>query len=61
MAGAAGGTESHGAYMTDGNVANEALSPFVRSVEGEETQKRIWNELSDILEEVYPGVMKNVT
>lgn len=61
VAGAAGGTESHGAYMTDGNVANEALSPFVRSVEGEETQKRIWNELSDILEEVYPGVMKNVT
>lgn len=60
VAGAAGGAESHGAYMTDGKVANEALSPFVRSTEGEETQKRLWNELSDILEEVHPGVMKNV-
>lgn len=57
VAGAAGGPESHGAYMTDGKVANDALSSFVRSKEGEKTQKQLWKELSDILEKVKPGVM----
>ena len=60
VAGAAGGAESHGAYMTDGKVANDALSPFVQSSEGEKTQRRLWGELEVILEEVQPGVMRNV-
>lgn len=59
VAGAAGGPESHGAYMTDGKVANEALSTFVRSAEGEKTQKRLWDELIAILEDVQPGVVQN--
>lgn len=59
VAGAAGGPESHGAYMTDGKVANEALSSFVRSAEGEKTQKRLWDELIAILEDVQPGVVQN--
>ena len=54
------GAQSHGAYMTDGKVANNALSPFVQSLEGEETQRRLWSELEVILEEVQPGVMQNV-
>lgn len=60
MAGAAGGEENHGTYMTDGIVANKALSGFVQSAEGEETQRRAWNELTVMVEEVQSGVMQNV-
>ena len=55
-----GAQSHHGAYMTDGKVANDALSPFVQSSEGEDTQRRLWSELEVILEEVQPGVMQNV-
>lgn len=34
MAGAAGGEENHGTYMTDGIVANKALSGFVQRRRG---------------------------
>jgi NAD(P)-dependent dehydrogenase (short-subunit alcohol dehydrogenase family) len=53
---AVAGPESHGSYMTDGVVDNEALSTFVRSEEGEQVGKRVWKELKGILEEVKPGV-----
>lgn len=56
VAGAAGGTESHGAYMTNGKVANGSLSAFVRSEDGEKAQKKIWGELAEILESIEPGV-----
>jgi hypothetical protein len=36
------------------------VSPFVTSEEGVETQKRLWAELSEILEKIQPGVMGNV-
>lgn len=58
VAGAAAGEESHGTYMTDSHVAEDALSPFVRSEEGAETQKRVWAELKAILEDIEPGVTK---
>lgn len=57
LAAAAAGKESHGAYMTDGKVANGALSPFVRSEDGAKAQKKVWNELGEILEKVQPGIM----
>ncbi|KAK9483906.1 hypothetical protein V1527DRAFT_471573 [Lipomyces starkeyi] len=59
LAAAAAGEESHGAYMTDGKEDNEALSPFVRSEEGEKAQKKVWNELGEILEKVQPGIMSS--
>ncbi len=34
-----------------------SVSEFVASKEGEKTQMRIWNELSQLLENVQPGVM----
>ena len=55
VAGAASGEESHGAYMTNGKVDNGALSPFVRSEEGKNTQMKIWGELVEILEAIAPG------
>jgi hypothetical protein len=57
VAAASAGKESHGQYMTDGVVDNDALSPFVRSSDGLTAQKRVWDELVDILEEIRPGVM----
>ncbi|KAK1143700.1 hypothetical protein N8T08_006100 [Aspergillus melleus] len=55
VAGAASGEESHGKYMTNGLVNNDALSPFVRSEEGDKTQKKIWGELVAIFEAIEPG------
>lgn len=55
MAAAEAGPESHGKYMTDGKVDDSALSSFVRSTEGAEVGKRLWNELSEILEESSPA------
>lgn len=61
LASATAGKESHGKYMTDAEVDDAALSAFVRSKEGEETQKRVWGELKGILEgEVEEGVLKNL-
>ncbi|EEU38836.1 uncharacterized protein NECHADRAFT_83140 [Fusarium vanettenii 77-13-4] len=50
------GPESHEAYMRDGEVDNDGLSAFVRSKDGEMAQKKLWKELSEILESVCPGV-----
>ncbi|KAJ5218512.1 Short-chain dehydrogenase/reductase SDR [Penicillium cinerascens] len=53
------GLEGHGVYMTDGQLENTALSPFVRSKEGGEVREKLWDELSMILEGVRPGIMEN--
>ncbi|KAL2844071.1 hypothetical protein BJY01DRAFT_264078 [Aspergillus pseudoustus] len=58
VAGAEGGVESHGAYMTNGKVNNGALSAFVRSEEGMKIQTNIWLELIEILEAIEPGSTK---
>jgi NAD(P)-dependent dehydrogenase (short-subunit alcohol dehydrogenase family) len=60
VAGVTAGLESHGAYMTDGQVANTALSPFVRSGEGRQARQKVWKEVSDLLQGIQPGIMQNV-
>ncbi|KAL7949229.1 hypothetical protein V8C42DRAFT_350932 [Trichoderma barbatum] len=54
------GQESHGKYVVDGKVDDDALSSFVRSEDGGSLGERIWAELSTILEEIQPGVTKNL-
>lgn len=56
MAGISAGEESRGAYMNDGVVANEALSPFVQSEEGKEVGQRLWKQLLALLDNVSSGV-----
>jgi retinol dehydrogenase-12 len=51
------GEESHGKYLSDCMI--KAPSPFVTSAEGQETQKRVWKELKEILEGIQPGISKN--
>ncbi|KAJ2982137.1 hypothetical protein NQ176_g1584 [Zarea fungicola] len=48
--------ESHGKYMIDGVIDDEALSLFVKSEDGAEAGKRVWAELSTILEKIEPGI-----
>ncbi|CAD0084109.1 unnamed protein product [Aureobasidium vineae] len=50
--------DTHGQYMSDCLV--EPPSKFVRSEEGKRTQERVWAELSAKLEEIQPGILKNI-
>ncbi|KAF2454248.1 short chain dehydrogenase [Lineolata rhizophorae] len=52
------GYESHGEFITDQEV--EKVSAFCYTKEGFETQRRVWRELADILEEIKPGVTSNL-
>ena len=54
------GEESHGKYMSDAVVAEQALSAFVRSEEGDRAGKKVWKELGDILDQIEPGVTGNI-
>ncbi|PWN19837.1 short-chain dehydrogenase/reductase [Microstroma glucosiphilum] len=60
VASAAAGRESHGKYMYDGLVGDEHLGSWVRSDEGTLVGRRAWEELSEILEKVSPGVTGNL-
>jgi NAD(P)-dependent dehydrogenase (short-subunit alcohol dehydrogenase family) len=59
MAAVAAGRESHGKYVDSGKVDDP--SAFVMSEEGKTTQKRVWDELMEILEGIEAGVTANVT
>jgi retinol dehydrogenase-12 len=52
------GKETHGKYVDAGKVAE--TSAFVRSEKGKEVQKKVWDELIEVLEGIEPGVSKNV-
>lgn len=58
VAAASAGEESHGTYMTDCLVREP--SQWVRSEKGKEAQKGVYQELLMILEEIQPGVTKNI-
>ncbi|RDW95130.1 short-chain dehydrogenase protein [Coleophoma crateriformis] len=58
VAAAAAGNESHGKYMTDCVVREP--SKFVRSVDGEKTQKKFYKELLGVLEDIEPGITRNI-
>ena len=54
------GPESHGKYMTDAQINDDALSDFVKSADGKEAAQKVWKELSEILESIQPGVTSNL-
>ncbi|KAJ6050123.1 hypothetical protein N7460_001536 [Penicillium canescens] len=55
---AAAGDESHGQYMSECRVREP--SAFVRSKQGAETQERVHKELMAILENIQPGITRNI-
>jgi retinol dehydrogenase-12 len=52
------GEESTGEYIADDKISEP--SPLVRSEEGKELEKRVWDELTMILEKECPGITKNI-
>jgi retinol dehydrogenase-12 len=58
VAAALAGEATHGQYMSDCEV--EEPSKFVRSEEGKKTQDRVWDELCERLEQIQPGILKNI-
>ncbi|KAJ0121131.1 short-chain dehydrogenase reductase [Diaporthe amygdali] len=54
------GEESHGKYMSDAVVKDYDVSDFVKSDEGNRAGQKVWEELSQILEEIAPGVTGNI-
>jgi len=60
VASASAGHESHGRYMSDAKVNDNALAPFPRSSDGKKASEKVWAELSAILESIQPGVTSNL-
>jgi NAD(P)-dependent dehydrogenase (short-subunit alcohol dehydrogenase family) len=60
VAAAVAGSDSHGKYMNDSHINDDALSDFVKSADGEEASKKIWKELREILESIQPGITSNL-
>jgi NAD(P)-dependent dehydrogenase (short-subunit alcohol dehydrogenase family) len=60
VAAAVAGSESHGKYMTDAQINDDALSDFVKSADGKKASQKVWEELSVILESIQPGVTSNL-
>jgi len=58
FAGAVAGEESHGMYMSDCKVKEP--SAFVRSKDGLDTQKKVYEQLLKVLEGVEPEITKNI-
>ena len=58
MSAAAAGKESHGGYMDNCKLRDPG--PFVLSEEGVQVQKRLYGELLEVLEDVQPGITKNI-
>ena len=52
------GRETHGKYMSDCKPV--ACASLVEGKEGPEMQRRVWAELAAKLEEIEPGVTKNL-
>lgn len=52
------GPETHGEYLHNSQVY--PVAPLVRSKEGEEMQRKTWDQLKAKLEEIEPGVTNNL-
>lgn len=58
FAGAVAGGESHGTYMSTCEVMKP--SAFVRSQDGVETQKKVYEQLIELLEDIEPDIGRNI-
>lgn len=73
---AEGGEETHGQYLDDCEISQYVMaletcgsmltllphrpSSFVTSAEGLHTQKKMWNELTEKLERIHPGIISTI-
>jgi retinol dehydrogenase-12 len=56
VAGACGGEESHGQFMSDG--ANQEVAAWLESEEGKTIQKQVWDQTLEKLEQLEPDLRK---
>ncbi|KAK5059875.1 hypothetical protein LTR84_009758 [Exophiala bonariae] len=52
------GKETHGQYLSECQVKTEGS--YIRSLQGQQAQKKLWEELSDKIESLSPGAMTAV-
>lgn len=52
------GPETHGQYLSDCKIT--PCAPLVEGKEGAEMQRKVWGELAAKLEEIEPGILKNL-
>ena len=58
LAGATAGQASHGMFMSDGK--NRQVEAWILTEKGAEVQKRVYEQTLKVLEEVEPGISKNI-
>jgi retinol dehydrogenase 12 len=58
LAGATAGQGSHGMFMSDGK--NRQVEAWILTKKGAEVQKRVYEQTLKVLEEVEPGISKNI-
>ena len=58
VAGVTTGEASHGKYMCDCEI--QEVSGWVRSEEGKQTQKKVYDQTLALLDRIEPGVSKNI-
>lgn len=51
---------THGKYLSDCKVAETSLSHLVTGEGGSETQEKVFKEVMEILEDIQPGIGKNI-
>jgi retinol dehydrogenase-12 len=54
---AVAGEETHGKYLSECQIIE--ASPITKGEKGTLLRKRVWDELSEVLEEIEPGITKN--
>ena len=58
VAGACAGKASHGQYMS--NCVNEKPAGWISTEKGAEVQRRVYEQTLVVLEEIEPGISKNI-
>ncbi len=58
--GAVAGEESHGRLLHSCEINEGDLAEWVTNEDGQEAQKRVWDEVASELEEIEPGCVKTL-
>ena len=60
VAGIVAGPGSHGHYMSDGANQDYGVADWIKSPEGQQRQKKLYDQTLVILEKIEPGISKNI-
>ncbi len=60
VAGIIAGPESHGKYMSDGINQDHGVAGWIKTPEGQERQKRVYDQTLAVLEKISPSICNNI-